>query len=257
MAETMPSEQNEAARPMPIYVINLDRSQDRLAAFLARNAHLADVTRARAVDGALLDRADLIARGIMAADVTYSLASLGCAISHACLWQVASGRERPVTLAEDDAIFRLDFEAAAHAVIAALPADWDLILWGWNFNSMLCIDLIPGVSPAVLIGDQNRMRQGIARFQAEAQPAHPFRLLRAHGGVCYSLSPAGAGKLRRLCLPIRQIDVPFPVVNQMTPNTGIDMTMSLAYPLLNAFVSLPPLVLTENRRELSTIQDQV
>lgn len=239
---------------MPVYVISLDRSAERFSSFLERNSHLSDITRARAVDGAGLDRNDLVARGVLSPDLDYTHAALGCAMSHACVWQIASGMAAPLTVAEDDAVFRRDFPAAEQGLIAALPRDWDLVLWGWNFNSVLCVDLLPGVSPCVLVGDQIRLRENIGRFQASNVPATPFRLLRAHGSAAYSISPAGAKKLLRLCLPIRPDDVAFPVVNKLTRNDGIDMMMSLAYPQMQAFVSLPPLVATENRPETSTVQ---
>lgn len=239
---------------MPVYVISLDRSPDRLSLFLERNRHLPDVMRARAIDGADLDRGDLVARGLLSPELSYTDAALGCAISHACIWQIASGMDEPLTVAEDDGMFRHDFVVAAQGIIAALPRDWDLVLWGWNFNSVLCVDLLPGITPCVVVSDQFRLRENIELFQGSVAPATPFRLLRAHGSVAYSISPGGAKKLLRLCLPIRPDHVPFPVVNKLTPNDGIDMMMSLAYPQMQAFVSLPPLVVTENRPEISTIQ---
>ena len=241
-------------REAPVYVISLDRSADRFASFLARNSHVPGIIRARAVDGQGVDRADLLARGILGADANYSNASLGCAISHACIWRIASGSDAPLTVAEDDALFRGDFAAAAEALIAALPSDWDFVLWGWNFNSMLCVDLVAGVTPGILISDQDLLRANVDRFRAARDPASAFRLLRAHGSPAYSVSPRGASKLLRLCLPIRSEDVPFPVVNQLARNDGIDMMMSLAYPQMRAFVSVPPLVASENWLENSTIK---
>ena len=238
----------------PIYVISLDRSAGRYASFLARNAHLGEITRARAVDGAVLDRADLCGRGLLRPDSAYSNGALGCALSHACLWQICAGSDTPMTIAEDDAVFRHDFHAAAASVIASLPPDWDYVQWAWNFNSILCIDLLPGITPCTLVGDLAQLRQNILRFQNSRGPAMPVRLLRSHGAPAYSVSPAGAAKLLRLCLPIRPGDVFFPVVNRTTRNDGIDMMMSLAYPQMQAYVSLPPLAVTENRRDLSTIQ---
>ena len=144
---------SESVCPMPVYVISLDRSAERLSLFLERNSHLPDIVRARAVDGADLDRGNLVARGILAPDLDYTNAALGCAISHACIWQIASAKNAPLTVAEDDAIFRNDFAAAAEASMDALPEDWDFVLWGWNFNSVLCVDLLPGITPCVLVGD--------------------------------------------------------------------------------------------------------
>ncbi len=241
-------------RPMPVYVISLERSPERLATFLARNAHLENVERARAVDGEMIDRNDLLARGVIAPGLGYSQARLGCAMSHACLWQIVAAGDAPVTIAEDDAIFRHDFAGTASRLLAGLPADWDLVLWGWNFNSVLALDLIPGVSSAVVIGDIAALRQNVARFQASLLPVSLFRLLRAHGMPGYSLSPAGARKLIRLCLPLRPLDVQFPVVGPLTRNDGIDIAMSAALPRMQAFVGLPPLVASENRPETSTIQ---
>ena len=246
----------ETGGPMPIYVISLDRSVERFSSFLQRNAHLGDSTRARAVDGACLDRNDLLARGVLSREVGYTNASLGCAVSHACLWQIASAMDGPMTIAEDDALFRHDFRASSHALIATLPSDWDFVLWGWNFNSLLCIDLLPGIASGVLLCDQDAIRQNVMRFQQTDLPLTAHRLLRSHGCICYSVSPEGAKRLLELCLPIRDLNVWFPVANVMTPNDGIDMMMSLAYPEMKAFVSVPPLVVTENRPETSTIQGQ-
>lgn len=242
------------ASAMPIYVISLDRSTERFSSFLARNAHLSGVMRARAVEGDGLDRSDLVARGIVSPDLGYTDAALGCALSHACLWQIAAGMHAPLIVAEDDAVFRHDFAVAAERVIAALPRGWDLVLWGWNFNSLLCLDLLPGVTPGALVCDQALLRENIERFQVSLVPATPFRLLRAHGCIAYSISPGGAKKLLQLCLPLRPVDVQFPFASRPTPNDGIDMMMSLVYPQMQAFVSLPPLAVAENRLETSTIQ---
>ena len=178
----------------------------------------------------------------------------GSALSHACLWQIASATDTPTTIAEDDAVFRHDFVAAARDAIAKLPPDWDLVLWGWNFDSILCVELLPGIAPCALLADQLQLRQKIEEFQARPIPAMPIKLLRAFGAVAYSVSAAGAHNLMRLCLPIRPAEILFPVINQVASNNGIDMMMSVAYPRLQAFVSVPPLVVTENRRDISTIQ---
>jgi glycosyl transferase family 25 len=186
------SEKGQMARtsvhPIPVYVISLDRSADRFSSFLERNSHLPGIIRARAVDGTDLAHNDLVARGILSRDLGYTHAALGCAMSHACVWQIASGMDEPLTVAEDDAVFRRDFPAAEQGLIAALPRDWDLVLWGWNFDSALCVDLLPNISPCLLLCDQTQLRQNIAQFQLCNLPIAPFRLLRSHGIPGYSVS---------------------------------------------------------------------
>jgi hypothetical protein len=69
-----------------------------------------------------------------------------------------------LTIAEDDAVFRADFEHEANRVIASLSPDWDMILWGWNFDSILGLEFMANVSPAFMRFDQDQMRQGIDFF---------------------------------------------------------------------------------------------
>jgi len=87
----------------------------------------------------------------------------------------------------------------------------------------------------------------------ETVPA-PMRLLHSFGTPCYSISPKGARALLDLCLPLSTGLVNFPRFGVRTENKGIDTAMNGAYPSLNAFVSMPPLVATEHRPEDSTIR---
>jgi hypothetical protein len=79
-------------------------------------------------------------------------------------------------------------------------------------------------------------------------------LQRSLGTVCQSVSPAGAAKLLRHCLPIRPMEAFYPILNRSLPNTGIDNMMNDLYPQMNAYVSLPPLVITKNESASSTVQ---
>ena len=78
-----------------------------------------------------------------------------------------------------------------------------------------------------------------------------FRLHRALGSPCYSVSPKGAGLLRGHCFPLRAMTLPLPG-RRVVPGRGIDMTMNEAYPRLQAFACVPPLVITENDHANST-----
>jgi glycosyl transferase, family 25 len=71
------------------------------------------------------------------------------------------------------------------------------------------------------------------------------------------VSPKGARALLDLCLPLSTGLVNFPRFGVKTENEGVDIAMSGAYPSLNAFVSMPPLVATEHRTEDSTIRGRI
>ena len=209
------------------------------------------------MDGELLCRTDLIASNALAVDMpAYTNGALGCALSHLVQWDLAAKGISPITVAEDDAIFHLQFEVLADKVSSSLPADWDLILWGWNFDSILAFDMLPGVSSCVGIFNQEDLRANTDRYQNMHLTPVAYRLQRAFGTVCLTVSPAGADKLLRHCLPIRRMETFYPILNRSLPNMGIDNMLNELYPRINAYVSVPPLVITKNEPARSTVQTE-
>jgi glycosyl transferase, family 25 len=241
-----------------VNVINLDRSADRLAEFMAVNGHLAKISRFPAVGGERLDVGSLIDRGILTQAILeyYSLGAVGCAMSHLALWELAIESGQNVTIAEDDAIFSFTFEGCATELIKMLPAGWDLILWGWNFTDFVCFEMLPGVSHCLSRFELNRMRSNIRPFQDHCVSPRPFKLLWACGIPSYTISPKGASSLKNKLLPLRPVTIPHPDADNPSQfaTMGIDMTLNSIYRHLNAFVCFPPLVITKNEVAKSTIQ---
>jgi glycosyl transferase, family 25 len=246
-----------------VHVINLDRTPERFAAFTATNRHLSDVSRCAAVDGRHLDIASLVARGLVADDVlsTYSKNGLGCTLSHVGLWTTAIESDRALTVAEDDAIFNRDFEADAERAMRELPPDWDIVLWGFNFDGFMSFDMLPGVSYCLSQFDQQGLRAGVAAFQQLALSPRLFRLRWAFGTVCYSISPRGARLFRSGLCPLRPMIATLPEGGRAKPGAthfktvGPDNAMNTLYHRLNAFVSMPPLVVSKNETTTSTVQN--
>jgi glycosyl transferase family 25 len=239
---------------MLTHLINLDRSRDRLAEFMANNGDLKNVYRFSAIDGNAVNVADLARTGVIREEILarYSPSDLGCALSHIALWEKTIAGGEPLTICEDDAIFNAHFDALSTRTIESLPSDWDIILWGWNFGSALLFELLPGVSPCLSVFDEDEMRRGTAEFRGQSFPVQPFRLRQAFGTICYSISPKGALALRELCLPLRDSSVYCVALGGNMPTSAIDIVMIEQYPKLKAFVGFPPLVLTKNEREKSS-----
>jgi GR25 family glycosyltransferase involved in LPS biosynthesis len=243
---------NEAAEAtVPVYVINLDRDEERLRTFLATNAQLTGVERFSAVDGRLVDRADLERAGLIASNLTYNNGVLGCALSHLELWRRAVADQRPITVVEDDAILAANFMPAHQEVIGKLPADWSIVLWGWNFDRSVWAEIPEGVAKSVLQFNQDELRANIETFRG-AEVAHaPIRLRHAFGSLAYSVSPTGAAALLEHCLPLARKFIRFEGFGIGIPNNGIDCIMLGAYPTLKAYFCMPPLAVSENRHEIS------
>jgi glycosyl transferase, family 25 len=240
---------------LDIRLINLDRSPDRLATFRVVNSHvMPHVTRFSAVDGKATDREALVERGLIVRDLGYDDRSLGAAMSHMTLWDLAIRENRSLTICEDDAIFNHSFCATSESLLQELPADWHVIKWGWNFDSALCFDMIPGVSGCTGYFDQSALRNRIQAFRSANLRPRSYRLFQVFGNICYSISAAGAQLLRRNCLPLRNSFVYVPGLKANVGNYCIDVALNGVFNQMNCFVSVPPLVVTGNYRSTSTVQ---
>ncbi len=236
-----------------IKVISLARSLDRRDTFSRLNAHV-DFAYFDAIEGAQLlpevdSSPDLFEPGLR-----YNAGAIGCAMSHLMLWQEAAETGQVLTIVEDDAILRHDFHEQAVRAIDQLPADWDIVVWAWNFDSILSLNVMPGVSQAVMLFDQEKMRASVASFQGMTAAPSLLRLDKCFGTPAYAISPSGARKFMRECFPLKNFQLHFPVLNRMLPNNGIDIAMNRIYNLANSFCALPPLAITRNDHAISLIQ---
>ena len=241
--------------PLRIRVISLARSQARRERFMQFNRHL-PFEFFDAVDGRALAPQDFAATGLFTPGLPYTPGAYGCAMSHQRLWDDCIASGQPLTIAEDDAIFRLDFQAQYQAALQSLPPDWDFVLWGWNLDFVLSLAFMPGISPAVVRFDQEQMRRSIDAFRPLQQRPQLLRLDQCWGIPAYTLSPAGAAKFRARCFPLRPFRRAVPLSSQLLENTGIDSAMNTVYADTASFVAFPPLVVTENDHSISTIQQR-
>jgi GR25 family glycosyltransferase involved in LPS biosynthesis len=129
------------------HVINLDRSPDRLAAFNARAvaAGFPPVERWRAADTKKITRDETIAQNISGwlydrAEKRKAFGMIGATISHRELLRYLATLPAADTdlhvVFEDDAAIPSDFFAKWAAVTPYVPADYDMIYFGWLFPNM-------------------------------------------------------------------------------------------------------------------------
>jgi glycosyl transferase family 25 len=231
-----------------IVYINLASRPDRNERFLRLNADLADFRRVDGVVGADQSADDLIRSGVIVESLTaFTPGALGNALSHKKVWERAAAGDSVVTLVEDDGAINRHFPMRAPGVLAKLPADWDIILWGWNFDSVLHAGILNGLKEAVTYFDGRPLGAAVAAFQEADFDVMPLRLVNAFGIVSYSVTPAGARRLLAACFPLRNDPILIPGLNnRLLANISLDATMNRHYRSLNAYVCFPPLVWTEN-----------
>lgn len=236
-----------------IKVISLQRSVDRRNAFASANAHI-DFEFFDAIDGKLVMADAGNAPDLFEPGLRYNPGAIGCAMSHLMLWQEAASAGRVMTIVEDDAVLRHDFREQSESLLERLPADWDVVVWAWNFDSILSLNLMPGVSRTVMLFDQGKMRASLPAFQCMDDVPSLLRLDKCFGTPAYSISPAGARKFMEQCFPLKNLNVFFPGLNRELPNDGIDIAMNRIYNVTSSYCCLPPLAVTPNEQATSLIQ---
>jgi GR25 family glycosyltransferase involved in LPS biosynthesis len=238
---------------MDVFYINLTRRPDRKQQFLMRNRGVARFQRMEAVDGRTVRGGQLIKKGIVHERLEqYTPGALGCMLSHKKLWERCASGTLPLTVAEDDAVFNRHFSEEAMALMTRLPADWDIILWGWNFDSVLHVELVKGI-PTSIMHFHTATREPVTDFQTLHFEVLPLRLITAFGTVCYSMTPKGAQKLSASCFPLRNELFWVEALRHNVCNFGIDSMMNKYYRELCAYVAFPPLVWTDNDKSTSDV----
>jgi glycosyl transferase family 25 len=248
------TQHNAWQAPSEMFVLNLGRTPERMQWFRDVNSHLPNITRFAAVDGKTLDYATLIQQRIFDEPIFLRTGSLGVALSNRRLWDTAATKASLTTLFEDDAIIHKDFATIAPSLIAELPSDWDYVLWGWNFDAPMCFDILREV-PCLSRFSQSDMRKGWTAIRGDTVRPTLYRLHYGFGLPAYSVSPAGAAKLRARAFPIKPFLYRVPRHGVEIENLTFDCVMSSLYNGLNAYVCVPPLVLTTHDRESSTLED--
>jgi hypothetical protein len=161
-------------------------------------------------------------------------------------------RARSAHLFEDDAYVRDDFKTAFMELMARLPR-WDIVLLGYNTDALLEFNVIGDFDLSGLFNLRQPKREQLIKFARLAEPVNTFRLKHVFGTCGYAVSREGAAQLARRCFPMDNRVVHFPATNRKLPVFSIDCMMNLFYQRLDAFVCLPPLVLTPNDRATSTV----
>jgi len=237
---------------MKAYVISLESTPERLAAFNAVNKGITDYSVFPAVDGRRIEEAWLLSQGHWDGTAPYSTGAMGGAISHFTLWQRVHESGEPATICEDDAILHRQFEEKSAALLGSLGADWDVVYWGWNFDSVLVAD-IPNLGRTRMEFNEAEMRLNAHRYLRSSVSPNLLKLAHAFGTFCYSISPAGARKLLSCMRPLRAMDVFVPGLNRKLRNRSKDVALNAYLKDCNGFVSFPPLALSPNDKTKSTI----
>ena len=238
---------------MLIHVISLPRRSDRRAQFAAWNAHPGlEISFEDAVDGADLQRAALVAQGLLASDsAIFSAGAIGCALSHHKMWMRAAAAPAPMIVCEDDACLRGNFLTLAEQAIKGAPNGWDIIFLGFNTDAILAVQFADGLKALLSFDESAKKTPGY--FEAYSGLSAPASTLlqcyQIWGMLAYAISPRGAARLLEACYPL---DAANPVVmfgqNRTLRPYGIDgmINLTLQRAPTSAYCLVPPIAVSAN-----------
>jgi GR25 family glycosyltransferase involved in LPS biosynthesis len=254
MTATETTKSTEAEAFPEAYVINLERTPERLAAFLKQNADCGiDFRRFEAADGAAIGDDEAVRINLIKRGTTWrTAATIGVALSHRNLWEATVAEDRPRLVFEDDVFVRTDARAVVAPVLAGL-GKWDIVLLGYNTDALVEFNVAGDFDMSGLFTVKHPNAAQLARFVRSRNPANPFRLRHAFGISGYAISPAGARKLLARCFPMDNRMIEFKAAQNRFPSFSLDCMMNEIYRAIDAYAFVGPLALPLNDWEASTV----
>ncbi|GBQ83037.1 glycosyltransferase [Gluconacetobacter johannae DSM 13595] len=238
---------------MKYIYINRDKDVKRREIFLEKNFHVENIERFSAVDKQNINKNDLIGRGILNEDCIYGNAAIANALSHIYLWSGVIESGKSACIFEDDAIICKNFTSECKKVIDSLGEDWDIVLFGNNFDASLYLCIVPGVLDGVVSFNSKKFAENADNFSDITIDAKAVKLLEAFGLCGYAISPRGAGKLMNSIIPIRDMTFNIDIVGGLYKNGSLDNFLCAAYKQMNAYCCVPPLCVSKNDKSISTM----
>ncbi|MBB2165915.1 hypothetical protein HLH26_15515 [Gluconacetobacter sp. 1b LMG 1731] len=224
---------------MKFIVINRQDARGQYTIFRQSNEHLPNIERFEAIIYKEEDRQGLINNGLIHENFHCTPLNLSQILSHTLLWSSAISQQASLLIMEDNALLCQNFPEQCQKILETLNDDWDIVLFGYNFESPCLINALPGVSPCGLSFNHQKMRDAAFTWRNRSVETNAYPLLHAQGIYCYAISPRGAKRLLEACLPLR----PFSHTDQAF---SLDGLMSILYPHIQAFSAFPPIAITGN-----------
>ena len=184
------------------WVISLKRTPERLKRFHQINGHEAnEVIVIEGIDGVcddvLLRRSRYLP---VEAKQKWSQGSIGSALSHLACWQRCIQTGQAVIILEDDSVLAPDWRHQLNALIDhELPHNWEFLLLGWNYDSVLRSRDSMGTESISLFEPAYPALGQIRRILENPSRRVIHELLNAFGLGGYAINPAGTqGLMQRL-----------------------------------------------------------
>lgn len=228
------------------FFISNDTTPDQTDRFLRLNAHVPELVRSIGVSEQTLDVQTMKQMNLITAECQFSPRAFAAALSHVALWGNVAQHKTAVHVFENNAVLCANFEAESTRILASLPEDWDFVLWGNTPGATIQFDVLPELALFSGAVQPPYSARGAAALSEMNVTSLAFPLMATQSIAGYAISPSGAEKLIKACVPLTSTSVP--AANGQDGNVAaqtLPQLMSLHYSTMKAYVCVPPLCMTD------------
>jgi GR25 family glycosyltransferase involved in LPS biosynthesis len=229
-------------------VINLARHGQRLKRFFEQNEAVGlHIERFEAIEGSTVDIAKAIAGGVVTSRANFSQGAIGVAMSHRAIWHETIERRKHAIVFEDDTVLRSDIGDVLPPLVSQLGNDWDIVLLGYNTDSILDLELwAGGIDLRGHFSIPYPTSVQLTAFIASKEPVGIYKLNAAFGLCGYAISPRGAKRLISACFPMDKLVIPIPALGRNITSSGLDSVLNAFFKQISAYACFTPLVVPIN-----------
>ena len=245
-----------------LLVITLSRTPERLRAFYKNNKNVLvdwNVEEIDGIDGHKQEELNQKSRWISAsAKEHWTKGAIGSALSHIKAWRKCIELNREVLVVEDDAILANNLKSKLEKlkIIGRATNQSNLVLLGWNTDSLLQAELSPGLEMISLFEPIYPELEQIKGIINSDRRRYLCNLNACFGLPAYWINPKAAHELIDACMPLRT------EINNMTRGipkhilVTLDGILSNRYKDMNAKILIPPIALALNNQQTSLTKRQ-
>ena len=235
-----------------LLVITLKRTPERLIDFYKTNEDALvnwEIEVINGIDGHEQKQIIHRSRWVSAsAKNSWTEGAIGSALSHIKAWQRCIEQDQDVVVVEDDVVLADDLHTKLNnlKIIGKTANQTDLVLLGWNVDSLLHAEFVQGLSMISLFEPTYPDLKEVRRIINSKRKNNLCKLIRCFGLPAYWINPQIAEKLMKACKPLQT------EMNQMTRGIPehalltLDGMLNNRYKNINAKVIMPPIALALN-----------
>ena len=236
--------------PDHLCVISLKRTPKRLEEFYRRNKNALQQWKVHVLDGIdgkqhkeLFEKSRLISRNVLNG---WSPGAIGSALSHMLSWRLCLKLDKPILVAEDDAILATKLDCSLHTLLHERGDQPPFLLLGWNFDSLLQAELEEGLGIISLFEPAYPNESELKKIVNSPTQRKLCKLKRCFGLPLYLITPETAQTLLNQLNPLTAEVISMGRGIPEHYSETLDGLLNNQYEKIGAEIVFPPLAIAIN-----------